>query len=173
LREGAAALRRAGVVVTMEGSGSDASVFVPQGVPVVAAAARASAMVTLRDGRWETSGLAALAGREVAAIAGIARPSRFLALLAELGARVRETRLLDDHHVYDSSDLEWIGAAARRGLVMTTEKDLVKLAEAAVSPPVCALRLGVTMEAPGQLLRLAAGEDVVCGGARPGEEVTP
>jgi len=49
----------------------------------------------------------------------------------------------------------------------------VKLVEAAASPPVCALRLAVAVEAPGRLLRLAAGEDVVCVGARPGEEVTP
>jgi tetraacyldisaccharide 4'-kinase len=157
----------------MDGRASDAARFVPPAVPIVAATARASALVTVRDGAWETSALEALAGREVAAVAGIARPSRFLALLAELGARVRETRLLDDHHVYDAGDLEWIAAAARRSLVVTTEKDLVKLAEGAAPPPVCALRLTVEVDAPERLLRLAAGEDVVCGGARPGEEVTP
>jgi tetraacyldisaccharide 4'-kinase len=173
LREGASALHRAGAVVTMDASGETASAFVPAGVPVIAAAARATALVAVRDGRWEASPLDVLAGREVAAVAGIARPGRFLALLEQLGARVRESRLLDDHHVYTQSDLEWIAAAARRHLVLTTEKDLVKLAESPVPPPVCAVRLDVEVASPESLLRLAAGADVVCGGARPGEEVTP
>jgi tetraacyldisaccharide 4'-kinase len=172
LREGARALCRAGVVVTTAGSGEAARSFVPPGVPVVTAAARATALVTVREGRWETSPLDALAGREVAAVAGIARPNRFLELLAQLGARVRETRLLDDHHAYVPGDLEWIAAAARRHPVLTTEKDLVKLAESPAAPPVSAVRLDVDVTPADTLLRLAAGADVVCGGARPGEEVT-
>ena len=172
LREGAGALRRAGVIVATDGSVEPARAAAPPGVPVVQAEARAAALVAVRDGRWETGPVDAIAGRDVAAIAGIARPQRLLALLGQLGARVRETRLLDDHHVYTPADRDWIASAARRLLVVTTEKDLVKLAEAAVPPPVCALRLDIDVSPADTLLRLAAGADVVCGEARPGEEVT-
>jgi tetraacyldisaccharide-1-P 4'-kinase len=77
LRESAAALGQAGVVVTMEGRESDASAFVPPAVPIVVAAARGSAVVTMRDGRWETNALDTLAGRDVAAVAKSRGPAAF------------------------------------------------------------------------------------------------
>jgi tetraacyldisaccharide 4'-kinase len=104
-----------------------------------------------------------VAGRDVIAVAGIARPERFVASLEALGARVRQTEYLEDHHVYDASDVARMAAWAARGLVVTTEKDLVKLGELTDDPPVMALRVSVAAEPAEELERLAAGEDVVCG----------
>jgi tetraacyldisaccharide 4'-kinase len=151
----------------MDDAAAWADAVVPRGIPIVRAETRATALVEVRDGRWQTHGLDRLAGQAVAAVAGIARPARFLAQLERLGARVREARILDDHHAYGPRDMAWIEAAARRGLVVTTEKDLVKLVEVSDPPPVLALRVTVDVTPAERLVRLAAGEDVVCEDARP------
>jgi tetraacyldisaccharide 4'-kinase len=167
LREGPGALARAGAVVVMDDPGLWIEAVVPRGVPVLRAVTRATALVEPAGEAWRTLGLETLVGQSVAAVAGIARPARFLAQLERLGARVGEVRMLDDHHAYDAGDLAWIAAAARRGPVLTTEKDLVKLVEMPAPPPVLALRVTVDVTPPEPLVRLAAGEDVVCGDDRP------
>jgi tetraacyldisaccharide 4'-kinase len=84
----------------------------------------------------------ALIGRPVLAFAGIARPEKFFATLAEIGAQVVETAAFPDHWRFRARDLERLAArAARRGLkLVTTEKDLVRLpadfAEVALTLPV-------------------------------------
>jgi tetraacyldisaccharide 4'-kinase len=163
LREGPAALRRANVVVLMDAETEKwAAGIVPATVPVVRAATHAVALVEPGADGWVPGGLDRLAGREVAALAGIARPGRFVAALERLGARVGAARLLGDHHAFDAADLAWIDQAARRALVVTTEKDLVKLVEMREGLPVAALRVGVEVTPADTLVRWATGEDVVC-----------
>jgi tetraacyldisaccharide 4'-kinase len=162
LREGASALGRAGTVVVMDAA-VRAEDLVGAETPVVRATTVPTGLVTVAGGRWDVREPGELAGRGIAAVAGIARPQRFLDALEKLGARVRETRLLDDHHTYGPADAAWIAAAARRGPVVTTEKDLVKLVELGATGGVAALRIGVEVTPAEVLVRLAAGEDVVCG----------
>ncbi len=78
---------------------------------------------------WETPRPAdLLRGRTVVAAAGIARPERFFATLRELGARVRRELRFSDHHRYRPADWARIArAASAEDLLVTTEKDLVKL----------------------------------------------
>lgn len=73
----------------------------------------------------------ALAGRRVFAFAGIARPSKFHATLAEAGAVVVGTRDFADHHRFRAGELAGVLAeAARLGAVaVTTAKDAVRLPE--------------------------------------------
>ncbi|MCW5892592.1 MAG: tetraacyldisaccharide 4'-kinase [bacterium] len=149
-REPWSALQRAQLVVAMDG----AAVPVP-GHPVVRAATQPLALVTAHADGWEASPLAALAGAEVVAVAGVARPGRFVATLEALGARVVATLAFPDHHAYGPADLAAIGAVAARGRLVTTEKDLVKLGGAGL-PGLCALRIGVAVADPAALLaRLA------------------
>jgi tetraacyldisaccharide 4'-kinase len=70
-----------------------------------------------------------LRGRSVVALAGIARPARFLASLESLGATVVERFLLPDHHAFSEPELARVReAAARHGAaVVTTEKDRERL----------------------------------------------
>jgi tetraacyldisaccharide 4'-kinase len=73
-----------------------------------------------------------LRGRAVYAIAGIARPAKFHATLAEIGARLAGHRDFPDHHRFRDSELEPLLAEARRldALPVTTEKDWVRLSPA-------------------------------------------
>lgn len=67
--------------------------------------------------------LAAFAGQPVTAVAGIAHPARFFATLRDAGLAVDEHPYAD-HHAYAQADL----ATLAHAIVLTTEKDAVKLA---------------------------------------------
>ena len=76
------------------------------------------------------------AGRRVVAVAGIARPERFFADLRAAGWDVAREIVFRDHHWFSPSDLDAIARTAaevQAGLVMTTEKDAVRLDGAAVT----------------------------------------
>jgi tetraacyldisaccharide 4'-kinase len=70
------------------------------------------------------------AGTRVLAVAGIARPAQFFAELKEAGWVVAGELSFPDHHRYTARDVERIVRAAgdaRAVMVLTTEKDLVRL----------------------------------------------
>lgn len=74
--------------------------------------------------------------REVIALSGIGNPKPFIASLSER-YRVVEEILLDDHHVYRVRDVRNIGELLARhpdAVVVTTEKDAVKLTNRAKIP---------------------------------------
>jgi tetraacyldisaccharide 4'-kinase len=67
--------------------------------------------------------------RRVVAVAGIARPQRFVDLLRAEGWEVVESLAFGDHHPYTPADLSRIAEAASRtgAPVLTTAKDAVRL----------------------------------------------
>ena len=72
----------------------------------------------------------ALSGRRVVAVAGIARPQRFVAALRDMGCDVVRQMMFRDHHWFSSRDTDAIGRAAVESgadVIMTTEKDAVRL----------------------------------------------
>jgi tetraacyldisaccharide 4'-kinase len=71
--------------------------------------------------------LAALRGRDVRAVSGIADPGAFQAQLRALGARV-EPQAWPDHHEFTPDEVARMADAPRGGLVVCTLKDAVKLA---------------------------------------------
>lgn len=77
----------------------------------------------------EQSACEALAGRKLVAFAGIGRPDKFFKSLTELGAVVTATQSFADHHVYSEHELAELKAkaAAERAMLVTTEKDWVRL----------------------------------------------
>jgi tetraacyldisaccharide 4'-kinase len=85
--------------------------------------------------RADALAAAALVGRPVLGFAGIARPEKFFATLAEIGANVVQTRGFPDHHPYGSREIDRLRAeAGARGLVLvTTEKDHVRIPVAEAS----------------------------------------
>ena len=67
-------------------------------------------------------------GRQVFAFAGIGRPRKFYASLAECGAQIAGTMDFADHHSFSGADLSRIAEAAPESAVLvTTAKDWVRL----------------------------------------------
>jgi tetraacyldisaccharide 4'-kinase len=71
---------------------------------------------------------AELRGQRVFLFAGIARPLGFEASARALGAIVTGTRWFRDHHWYSPKDLSDLRREASGSLLLTTEKDLVRIA---------------------------------------------
>ena len=74
------------------------------------------------------------AGARVVAVAGIARPERFFRALREQGWNVVAELAFPDHHRYTPRDLADINNAAQEAharIVVTTEKDAVRVGEQA------------------------------------------
>ena len=124
--------------------------------PIAAGAARCRAAVLIGDD--QTNARAALParlpvlqahlrpdavdldGRRVVAFAGIARPSKFYATLAQAGADIVAHIDFPDHHRYTSRDLQRVldRAATLDARAWTTPKDAVRL------PPAIRAQVGVT-----------------------------
>lgn len=153
LREPLGALRRANAVILMaRAAGAE-----PRPTPELDGALAAStllratlkprALIRSADGAWVESALA-LRGRRVVAVSGLADPGGFSATVRGLGAQLARTLEYPDHHRYSSADWDDIRRAADDAeLVLTTEKDLVKLQ--AFSPALdalYALRVDVVMD---------------------------
>jgi tetraacyldisaccharide 4'-kinase len=69
-------------------------------------------------------------------VAGIARPEKFFAMLADLGITVVATHTFPDHHAYNKQDVTQLMtmAEARQATLLTTEKDAVKIMPLTASP---------------------------------------
>jgi tetraacyldisaccharide 4'-kinase len=108
-------------------------------------ARRAMGLVDRVSHDVEIQPLGRIAGARVVAVAGVARAAEFLTMLRSTGADVAEVLEFGDHHAYGDEDWRRIArAAAGARSVVTTEKDLVKLADfAAPDVRMCALRLEV------------------------------
>jgi tetraacyldisaccharide 4'-kinase len=100
------------------------------------------------NGNWRQAPLL-LDRRQVVAVSGVANPAGFHAMIEALGANVLRTLDYPDHCDYTAGDWENILAAARSAeMLITTEKDLVKLERfASAELPLYALRLNAMMEA--------------------------
>ncbi len=89
----------------------------------------------LLRGRSKAGGEAReLAGGTVVAFAGIGRPAKFFATLAELDCRVAAAHAFPDHHPYGDQEIEDLKteAAAAGALLVTTAKDAQRLASPAL-----------------------------------------
>ena len=97
----------------------------------------------------DAAALAALAGRQVLAFAGIGDPEKFFATLDAAGIAAPVRRGFGDHHRYGAAEAAaLVGEAERRVLVLlTTEKDAARLAgdEAAGALAARARALPVTL----------------------------
>lgn len=93
----------------------------------------------------EVQELSMMKGRRALVFSGIARPETFSSLLEQVGIEIQKELVFPDHHSYSSSDLERIRREARGvDFVVTTEKDMVKLAHSPLSSmPLLALRIDV------------------------------
>lgn len=159
LREPPSALRRAdGVVLTRAGAfvgeaierrmaelasycGDGTLFFAADHVPTRLIEMPGGAEVPLR----------ALSGEKVVLLSGIARPETFADLVEGLGAVVVAQFRRRDHHTHTRTELEEVSreAAAHGAVLVTTEKDDVKLEEMDVPRWVLELEFRFLGEAPG------------------------
>ena len=154
LREPERAIRRADILVLVEpyDAGNRSLDFLRRdnlrGKPVVRARLQPSALTYAEKGHWHEAPLV-LDRRRVVAVSGVANSTGFHAMIGALGAKLLRTLDYPDHHDYSAGDWENILAAARPAeMLITTEKDLVKLERFATPElPLYALHLNVTMEA--------------------------
>ncbi len=162
LREPVGSLKRAGVVVLSRAD------FVPEAVraafrdvaerkagPLRWVEAR-HAPRDLVDGDCRSSSLHEIAGKSVAAFCGIGNPEGFRRTLLPLCAKLVDLRVFADHHLYSAADVGSLESWAREcgaNLVLTTQKDLVKLRASVLGPsPLRALRIGLEIMAGGEIM---------------------
>lgn len=170
MREKLRAVRRASAVILMSSASPNQPSALSAGqmkalsrAPVLRAALRPRALVRIENGKWVEEPLA-IAGRRVLAVSGLADPSGFYAMLREIGADLAGVLEYPDHHDYTPADWQTIvNAAPDADIVVTTEKDLVKLEKFPFArDSLYALRLEVVMNAED----LAQLDELVIGGMR-------
>ena len=160
LREPFSALARAHVIVMVERDGGTGQAPRARADQLIVRAQMApTALVRVGLGEWEEIGLAVLAGQRVMALSGVARPRPLYDSLRDWEADLVHVLEYPDHHAYDTRDWHEISHAAKDvDLVVTTEKDLVKLERFPFARgKLVALRLGVTVDRPSELLDRVLG----------------
>lgn len=86
------------------------------------------ALLTFNGDRWQEFPLSVLDRSRILAVSGIANPGRFYRLLHDWGGEIVDVLQYPDHYTYSVRDWQRINRAARNAdLIITTEKDIVKL----------------------------------------------
>jgi tetraacyldisaccharide 4'-kinase len=133
-----------------------------QRIPVMRGIIEPRALVYPEPGRWREAPAQSLGGRRILAVSALADGRSFYTMLRELEADLVGVLEYPDHYQYTASDWQRISrAAATVDLVVTTEKDLVKL-ERFPFPrnSIAALRLEISMGGDEErLLLMALGVD--------------
>ncbi len=165
MREPPSAARRADAVILIESDhGASAADHTRVPLPsslsahpqLLRATLRPCALVAPAGPAGWSEAPAALTGRPVLAVSGIADARGFYRMLRELDADLVGVLDYPDHHVYTPRDWQNIVAAARAAdaVTVTTEKDLVKLERFPFErDSLYALRVEIAME-PGDDARL-------------------
>ncbi|MBN2056011.1 tetraacyldisaccharide 4'-kinase [bacterium] len=171
LREPLSSLLRAQLVIISHATEHDID-------PMAITVARVAPHLAIAAGHHEPDVLVAVAGgatipaatlkgRSIAAFCGIARPDAFRRTLVALGARVTRLESFRDHHHYRPQELSHICArASREGaeLVVTTEKDAVKIPNVPAAPPLYYLSIDFKLIKGTEYLDRAL-DDIGLGGA--------
>jgi len=145
LREFPAALRRASMYLLTRCETPPAQQQL-KGKPLLASQHR------LAEAGWERSGtlwpLEGFAGKKVAAFCGIAAPESFFSALVACGVSPRRTLAFEDHVCYDRATVEkLVDLATEMDVLLTTEKDAVKLLEVELPCPCVAVPMELQLHA--------------------------
>jgi tetraacyldisaccharide 4'-kinase len=163
LREPLAAARRADVIILTKGGEQQthgrrhrAWLTAWEGRPMFFGDLKPTALVSSIQRQWKELPLGLLVGKRVVALAGIADPVPFYQSLREWEAEVAEVIEFPDHHTYTQADWQAISLASQKfDLIVTTEKDLVKLERFPFATgKLVALRVRMEIENGDQLLAL-------------------
>jgi tetraacyldisaccharide 4'-kinase len=162
LREPRYALRRASLVLITRANLSTRQAIADlqrkiarsTSAPIITSEFRPSSLV---DATGISTPLTALNNHTVLPFCGIGNPDGFRHTLRAIDPRLASLNLsaFPDHHHYAAADLTHLATQARNAgadLLLTTEKDLVKLPPAIGELPVRALRIGLHITSGAELL---------------------
>ncbi|MBI5723627.1 MAG: tetraacyldisaccharide 4'-kinase [Planctomycetes bacterium] len=96
-----------------------------------------------------------LRGRKILAFCGLGNPDAFFRTVAQLGAPPIQTLAFDDHCPYGPDHLvriKSIADACKPDLLLTTQKDMVKLKGTNLGAPLAALKIRIDLTAGRQEL---------------------
>lgn len=133
MREPWSALRRAhAVALAIRGEEESALPLPPEAAaydrPQLRVRFRPNAIVASVSGTWQELPISTISGARVTVVSAIAEPSAFYATVRAWGAQVQEIFEFPDHHRYSSEDWQRVNRNTPNvDLVVTTEKDLIKL----------------------------------------------
>lgn len=115
------------------------------------------ALVTLEGDRLKEHPLGLLTGKKIIAVSAIANPALFYRMIHEWEGEIVDALEFPDHYEYATDDWRRINYAARQGdLVVTTEKDLIKLDLFPFARDrLFALRVSMVIQEADSLLRMA------------------
>jgi tetraacyldisaccharide 4'-kinase len=128
-REPKRAIRRADVLL-ITGEQNKWQKLIPKDGPGLAfqGSLQPRALIGFESRRWKEYPLGLLAGRKITVVTAIANPESFYRMISEWEGEIVEVFEFPDHHAYSSHDWQRVNQAARNAdLVVTTEKDIVKL----------------------------------------------
>lgn len=129
-REPRSALRRASLYL-LTGAQQEWQPFL-EGYPkeaIFAGALRPKGLLTLERQQWKEVPLSLLDRSKILAVSAIANPTAFYRMIHEWEGDIADTLEFPDHHNYSARDWQRITRAARNvDLIVTTEKDILKLA---------------------------------------------
>lgn len=147
LREPVSALRRADFALVKGGPprGKEWEALQKYSVPCMSFTYRPSVVYEINTG--EELAAEELAGKRAVMVCGIANPSSFIDTLSSLGVKLTRPLVFPDHHAYGEKEISEIEkASAANGMVITTEKDGVKLKGRTKGVKVYALRIDAELD---------------------------
>jgi tetraacyldisaccharide 4'-kinase len=100
----------------------------------------------------ETISIKNLRGRHVLALSAIGDPGGFHSLIQKTGATIAGSLIYQDHHTYTKNDWKTIKETKEEvgaDLILTTEKDLLKLEAFSGDVPIHAIRISLNIEDQG------------------------
>lgn len=155
MREGYGALDRADAIAVVAKNGDEGVSPVPRnGKPVFHVRFSPSALVESDGGVWHEKPLNGLSGRRIVVVSGIAKPASLYTALRQWEVELVEVFEYPDHHAYTAQDWQSINRRAHDvELIVTTEKDLVKLEQFPFARgKVVALRISAAVERGAELV---------------------
>jgi tetraacyldisaccharide 4'-kinase len=148
LREPLSAMDRADVICLTRCSGNESTDRVDgynrRGVPVIKTGLRVQSVIELKSGK--ETGIETVQHQPAAAFCGIAYPQDFFRTLEQVPVQIVNQNDFPDHHDYSDDELRGIedqGKQAGAKMIVTTEKDAVKLKDHSFDLPVYAVRIAL------------------------------
>ncbi len=161
-REPPGMIRRAGVILVNKGELDSGAKALAEGIPTFRVKYRPTFLHEIR--RNLIGPYTYLNGKKVLAFAGLGDNRSFFELLKELGAHIEHAVEFPDHHAYSAHDIERLVSAKGAEMLVTTEKDAVKLDRSEIPENVYYLAVEAVVEREEELVELIVqrlgGKDV-------------